>query len=223
MGRNCQPLYAQSAENSAAPKPARPPWLHLGRGEQRLHPPAEHDTGAVDAGKYRNHPDGEQLPRAESETVLAAEQMHAARDPLRGERVDVGHEDGDGRTVGRHGRAPQHERVAGEQEPGDLAVGAAQVDVFSTGVRQQRTEFGKTQRAEHGHEARGGPGPQHQRRRADRLGNGGALEEDAGADDDPDHERDGVGERQVAARLQLIGGHGRYRTIARSRARRYSS
>src|SRR5256886_16788256 len=43
--------------------------------------------------------------------------------------------------------------------------------------------------------------------RSHRLGHGGGLEENAGADGDTDHQRGGVRERQVAARLQVGGTH----------------
>src|SRR2546430_7986029 len=48
--------------------------------------------------------------------------------------------------------------------------------------------------------------------RSHRLGHGGGLEENAGADGDTDHERGGVRERQVAARLQVGGTHAQSRS-----------
>jgi hypothetical protein len=133
------------------------------------------------------------------------EELHGGAEPACRERVDVSDEDRNGGAVGRDAGASEHEAVAGVEKSRDLPVGHAQVDVLATGIRQQCTELGKAQGAQHRDSARGRPGGEHQGRRADRLRHRGALQEHPGADADSHDQRRGGRQVEIAPRLQVSG------------------
>ncbi len=132
--------------------------------------------------------------------------MHGALEPHSVDPVDVGQKDRHGRSVGSDARAADEETIEYVEKTGHVAEGCPQVHVLASSVRQERSEFGKTERPQHRHDAGDCPRAKHQRGRAHRLRHDGRLEEDSSADGDSDDHGGCMHERQVAARLGLERG-----------------
>jgi len=174
----------------------------FGRSQERLDPPSQQNTRAVDDGEQRDDAHGDDLPHAQLKGVGGAERVQRALEPNTVKPVDVCQEDGDRGTVSRDARSTDEKAVEHIQKSRHLAKSGAQVDILTTGLRQQRSQLGETQGAEDGNDACHDPRGEHQGRGADRLCHDGGLEENARADGDPDDQRSCVNERQPAAGLE---------------------
>ena len=78
------------------------------------------------------------------------------------------------------------------QEAGERMQSVAQVDVLAARLGKERAELGVGERAGQRDRAAGDPRPQHEQRRVETLRDDVGSDEDAGADDPPDHHHRGV-------------------------------
>ena len=170
--------------------------------EKGLDTAAECDAYAVDGGKEKNGRYGHNLDQAELPLDLASEYLKGMICPNAVEWKDgrkkccESHPQNSDRT-----RSGNREAGPAKQEGWSLAVGRAQVNIFSAGFRQSCPQFRVGQRPCQRQQAGRYPGRQNKGRGFNLLHHDGSLHEHTRTDYRANHEHRGVGKAKSTDRL----------------------